>query len=264
MIKIEFKELRDDYAEFTVEGVRPYFVNALRRVLISEVPKLAIDGITIYDNTTALFDEIIAHRIGLVPIPTYLEQFKFRNECVCNGDGCPNCTVRYTLSKEGPGTVYSGDLTPESPSFVVADPEIPIVELEKGQRLILEAEAVLGTGKQHAKWQPVVACGYGYYPSILIDGKEADDKTLQKTFPKECFLDKRKSAVENAEKYISTNNVTETQDDRPVSIKRHDDKFAFRFETDGSMKASDVVKHACDIVFARYEEFNKAAKKLLK
>ena len=69
-MKIEIRELTDTYCKLVVEGVNPYFVNALRRTLLAEVPKLAIDKVTFYDNTSALFDEILAHRLAMLPIPT--------------------------------------------------------------------------------------------------------------------------------------------------------------------------------------------------
>ena len=69
-MKIEIKHLSDRECRLVIDGVHPYFVNALRRTLLSEVPKLAIHKVTFYDNTSALFDEIISHRIGLLPVPT--------------------------------------------------------------------------------------------------------------------------------------------------------------------------------------------------
>lgn len=94
----------------------------------------------------------------MIPLPTHLDLLSFRDECTCNGAGCPSCVVHYTLSKEGECVVYSGDLRPEDPMWAVVDKNIPIVKLMKDQRLILEAAAELGTGRTHAKWQ--VACGW--------------------------------------------------------------------------------------------------------
>ena len=98
-MKIEIKELKQKKAALKIEDTQPYFVNSIRRVMLAELPKLAVENVVIYDNTSALFDEIVSHRLGLVPIPTDLSLLSFKNECVCKGKGCPNCTVRYTLSK---------------------------------------------------------------------------------------------------------------------------------------------------------------------
>ena len=154
-MKVIVDELKPKKAVIKIEDTKPYFVNSIRKIMLSELPKLAVHDVVIYDNTSPLFDEIIAHRLGLIPIPTDLSLLSFRNECVCKGKGCPNCTVRYTLSKEGEGIVFSGDLQPEEKSWSITEDKIPIVELYNDQRLILEVEAILGRGKDHAKWQPV-------------------------------------------------------------------------------------------------------------
>ena len=104
-----FSRLDDSVARFTIHGATPAFANALRRSMIGEVPTLAIEDIRIYDNTSVLFDEILAHRLGMIPIKTDLSQYAPRAECSCGGVGCPGCTVTFTLSAEGPKMVTSGD-----------------------------------------------------------------------------------------------------------------------------------------------------------
>ena len=76
-----FSRLDDTVARFTISGATPAFANALRRSMIGEVPTLAIEDVRIYDNTSVLFDEILAHRLGLVPIKTDLSQFVPRSKC---------------------------------------------------------------------------------------------------------------------------------------------------------------------------------------
>ncbi|MFA7304420.1 MAG: DNA-directed RNA polymerase subunit D, partial [Methanoregula sp.] len=71
-MEIEFASLDDNLARFTLSGARPGFANAFRRAMIGEVPTLAIEDVRIYDNTSALFDEMLAHRLGLIPIKTDL------------------------------------------------------------------------------------------------------------------------------------------------------------------------------------------------
>ena len=102
---IEIREMRENYARFVISGASPQLVNGLRRVLISDLPKMAIHNVEFhlgpimgedgkeFESVTPLFDEMIAHRLGLVPLPTYLDEFNFRAECTCKGEGCPSCTV---------------------------------------------------------------------------------------------------------------------------------------------------------------------------
>jgi len=90
------------------------------------------------------------------------------------------------LSKEGEGVVYSGDLQPENESWALKEDKIPIVELSKDQRIILEVEANLGMGKDHAKWQAVQAPGYRLEATIEADKKRMDEvKEFIKQLPKD-------------------------------------------------------------------------------
>ncbi len=261
-MKVEVKELKPKKAIIKVEDTKPYFVNALRRVMLSELPKLAVNDVVIYDNTSALFDEIIAHRLGLVPIPTDLSLLTFRDECVCKGKGCPNCTVRYTLSKEGEGSVLSGDLQPAEKSWAIKEDKIPIVELYGDQRLILEIEAVLGRGRDHAKWQSVQAPGYRMETIIEFDKKRLDDvKEFVNKLPKDLVsikgnkLDlKDVTKLSIIEFYIDKENIDF------ITIKRDPTKFTFSFETDGSFNAKDAIVESANILQKKYEEFGKLLK----
>src|SRR2546427_8815026 len=156
-----------------IEGGEPTFVNAIRRTLLSDVPKMAIEDVEFHlgpiraedgkenESVAPLFDEMTSHRLGLVPIPTDLQLFVPRATCpTCHGEGCPACTIIYSLNKRGPGVVTSGDLEPIGDSKLKPkDAKIPIVKLGDGQALLIYATAILGTGKEHAKWQ--VAPGVG-------------------------------------------------------------------------------------------------------
>nr|MDO8134980.1 DNA-directed RNA polymerase subunit D [Candidatus Njordarchaeum guaymaensis] len=146
--------------KFILKGVRASLANALRRIMISEVPTLAIDDVIIVENTSPMYDEVLAHRLGLIPIKTNLEMFSKPSECECKGSGCPKCQVVLTLDKkavDGPMTVYSGDLKSQVPQVEPSTPRIPIVKLSRGQRVVLEAYARLGTGNEHIRWQAAIA-----------------------------------------------------------------------------------------------------------
>jgi DNA-directed RNA polymerase subunit D len=167
-MEIEFASLDDSLARFTLSGASAAFANAFRRAMIGEVPTLAIEDIRIYDNTSALFDEMLAHRVGLIPLKTDLSSYSTQENCSCGGAGCPGCTSTYTLSVEGPRTVMSSDLIPQDPKAAPVFDNIPIVKLTKGQKLVIEAKAILNTGRSHAKWQPTLVCGYKNHPVVSI------------------------------------------------------------------------------------------------
>lgn len=261
---VKSMEFKGNKAEVRLEDTDLYFVNSLRRVMLAELPKLAIDDVIIYDNTSPLFDEIIAHRLSLIPIPTDLELLTYRSQCKCEGKGCPSCTVRYTLSKEGAGVVYSGDLQPEHPSFAVKETRIPIVELSKDQRVILEVEAVLGKGREHAKWQPVIAPRYSMEPVIEMDKKHL---TEAKAFLSELpaglvevkgttVVLKDRSRLPELEQYL------ERDKEGSVTLRRDPTRIMFTFETDGSLSPKDALKESVAILLRKYEEFATRLKKL--
>jgi DNA-directed RNA polymerase subunit D len=275
-IKIDIQHLEDRECRLIIEGVHPYFVNALRRTLLSEVPKLAIHKVTFYDNTSALFDEVVAHRIGLLPVPTDPSTLNLVGQV--DAEGNPTYMVRYTLTKEGPCTVYSGDMEPESPDFAIADPKVPIVELLEGQRLILEAEAILGIGTTHAKWQVCSAVGYKYFPSVTIDnGKiaaELREFAVQRTPAGILGLEDGKLVVlqpeevnraDDVERYLVPSGANKGKTLREVGgfrVDYDDRRFIFRFETDGSLKAEDAMLKAVEILKERFKAFQEAVQEL--
>jgi len=263
-MKVKTIELKGNKGVLKVEGTDVYFVNALRRVMLSELPKLAIDDVIIYDNTSPLFDEIIAHRLGLIPIPTDLRLVTFRNECKCKGKGCPSCTVRYTLSKEEEGMVYSGDLQPEHKSFAIKEDKIPIVELSKDQRIILEVEAVLGVAGDHAKWQTVLAPTYKMDVSLDFDKKRMEEvNDFIKELPKDLVEMKgNKLELKDATMLPVLESYIDKAKADFITINRDQHTLTFSFETDGALSAKDALKESVDILAKKYDEFGKLLQKL--
>lgn len=168
----------DGVLRFMLEKATPAFANALRRTMIAEVPTMAIDDVIIIENTSVVFDEFLAHRLGLIPLTTDLEAYVPPEECDCRSElGCNRCRASFTLEVEALDrntTVYSGDLKPENPAIRPVNDRIPIVKLAPTQKLRLEAYARLGRGREHAKWQPVSACTYKFLPRISINLSRCD------------------------------------------------------------------------------------------
>jgi len=182
-------------------------VNSIRRALIADVPKLAItrvdfaQGINqdnstgeIHESVNTLPDEVIAHRLAMIPIPTHPEEgIVFPEDCenckdmVEKDKGCPSCQILYSLKVQGHPKdsdeelkyVYASDLT------VISDPmfglmeehqRIPITLLSKGQYLQFYAFATLGRGRDHAKWSPVAAVAFRPQMKAILNkpGKKAN------------------------------------------------------------------------------------------
>src|SRR2546430_5789222 len=154
-----------DTIRFVLSDVSPAFANALRRIILAEVPVMAIDDVMILENSSVMYDEILAHRLGLIPVttdPTY----NLPEECTCKSElGCSKCRASLSLEIEASDpveVVYTSHLKPENPEVGPVSDKIPIVKLAQGQRVKLEAFARLGKGRTHAKWQPVSAATYSY------------------------------------------------------------------------------------------------------
>ncbi|RLI35275.1 DNA-directed RNA polymerase subunit D, partial [Candidatus Bathyarchaeota archaeon] len=109
----------ENFIRFIVEGISPAMANALRRIMLAEVPTMAIDEVVILENSSVLHDEILALRLGLIPLKTDLEAYNLPEECSCKSEfGCNLCRTTLTLNVEAGDevkTVYSGDLIPEDP-----------------------------------------------------------------------------------------------------------------------------------------------------
>ncbi len=272
-MKVDVLKLEDRYAELTLEDVDPNFANALRRTLVADIPKMAIEDVEFHlgpirgeegeesESVTPLFDEVIAHRLGLIPIPTDLELFTFRDQCKdCASEGCPNCTIMYSLNKKGPCTVYSGDLEPVGDSSLkVVDEKIPIVKLGGGQAMLVYATAILGTGKDHAKWQVAQGVGYKYFPVIEVDGDKCDFcGVCAEVCPRDVFsVKKKKVEVKSPLDCNFCMTCVEECPKKCVSVEGDPTKIHFHFETDGSLKAADALRFALDSLAEKFESLGK-------
>lgn len=155
MIALKILEQSDKKLTFTID-TDVGFANALRRVMMNEVPVLAVEQVIFEDNNSGLFDEVVAHRLGLLPLAFDQKSMGKKSECKCGGKGCSRCEVRLTLEKQGPAMVLSDDLVCDG---VVPEKGVPIVELLDNQRIKLEAVAQLGVGTDHTKFQSAIV-GY--------------------------------------------------------------------------------------------------------
>jgi len=262
-MKMRVVDKTDVTARLIIEGVDVPFMNALRRIMLTEVPSMAIDEIVVLENSSILHDEILAHRLGFVPLKTDLDSYNLPEECPCKSEfGCNLCRVTLTLDVEATDsvkTVYSSDLIPNNPDIAPVSDKIPIVKLAPTQRIRLEAYARLGKGKEHAKWQPVSVCAYKYFPKVKINEKLCDacGKCVE-VCPKRVLI--------NVGKKVKIRNITECtlcQDcvdacpKGPTTIEVSWDKNAFIFDTEsnGGLPVERILFEALKIVDGKVENF---------
>ena len=267
-MKIDVTEMTPTKAQFVITDTNPSFANALRRVIVADVPKMAIDNVefhlgpimdekgTAFESVSPMFDEIVAHRLSMIPVPTDLDVLNFRAKCSCKGEGCPNCTIMYSLNKKGPCTVYSGDLEPIGDTKLrIKEDLIPIVKLADDQALLIYATAELGTGKQHAKWQAAIGAGYRYFAKIEIEHSKCDlGGSCIKVCPKGVLAkEDRKIVAKRPEKCNLCNSCVEVCDAGVIKVTPDPTKILFRFETDGSLPAKEVLIRGLKALEERYE-----------
>jgi DNA-directed RNA polymerase II subunit RPB3 len=208
--KVEVLHLSSQEIKFVLSDTDTSMANAVRRIMIAEVPTLAIDLVEFHENSSVLNDEYLAHRLGLIPLRYSLDgirgvdcqdAFLSHRDCVCY-DRCPRCSVEFELDvhyaptedEDGgalaPLTVTSKDLVSNNEAVQPAhfleteqdgaqDDGIAIVKLGPNQRLKLKAVARLGISKEHAKWCPVAVATYRFWPVIEINDQQMSTLTME-------------------------------------------------------------------------------------
>jgi len=174
-ILVDVLERTDERVVIKFNNISRQYINAIRRIAISEVPTLAVDDVVILENSSVMHDEAVAHRLGLIPLRTELHRFVMPQECDCQSTlGCTKCRVLLVLDSEAmekTKIVTSGELLSEDELVKPVSKDIPIVVLAPSQKLKFEAYARLGVGKDHAKWQPTSA-------AVVKDGADDNEAIL--------------------------------------------------------------------------------------
>ena len=248
MTDIQILDYLDTNGKFLIKGVSAAFINAVRRVAMSEVPKLAVDYIRIYDNSSSLYNETLASRIGLIPLKAEDQEFfKMPDECECGGEGCGSCQTVLSLSAEGPKIVYSSDLVASDPSIKPAYPDIPIVKLYEDQRVVCEAVAKLGIGKNHAKWQATTICAYRNLAKIdIIDCDLCGD--CIKECPKGLLSINKELRIKNILDCNICRLCERACSIDAIRVGLEKDQYIFSIESDGSINVKDIVNTAVDVI----------------
>jgi DNA-directed RNA polymerase subunit D len=259
-MELEIIEQHENRMKFVLSEITPTFANTLRRLIMSEVPTMAIDEVIVIENTTPLYDEIIAHRLGLIPLKTDLENYVLPMECTCGGQGCTSCEVSLTLEKAGEKDieiVYSNDLMSQDPKIVPVYPNIPVLKMAKNQKIFLEAIARLGRGLDHAKWQPISTISYKYYPVVEFDEKKC-------TYCQDCVeicprdiikIENGKIFSENVINCSLCNQCVEICETDAVSVSTTGRDFIFTVESTGALSIKEILINALDILNKKGKEF---------
>ena len=253
MTSIEIISTGKEEATFFLRGVDAAFANSIRRTIMEDVPTIAIEDVEFRKNSSVLYDEMAAHRMGLIPLTTDLQSYNLPANCKCEKQGCASCQVKLTLKAEGPCTVYASDLKSNDPKVKPVYPEMPIVKLLKGQKLEVEAIAVLGTGKEHSKWAP----GHVYYRRrpVFIPGDVKDPEETIKSYPSGVLEMKHGKLTAN-ETLLLKYDLAGPVGSGTARID-HSDEFVFYTESFGQLSCREMLEKASEAFELKLAEFQK-------
>lgn len=284
MVKIKILKETEDKIQILLSKTDRSFANALRRSLISDTPKMAIDSVRfqlgtkeqdeeIWETTGPLPDEMVAQRLAMIPIPTVHDKFHFQDECPNCKDlveadrGCLECQMIYTcvvFGSEGGRWVTAGDmkyLGEESLEIPDEYKSIPITKLLKGQMIEFYATAIMGRGRDHTKWSPV--CGVSFHPrriATLNNKKKAkilwdmDLEITAKDFDKDGKLKDFDKVATLSDELNHVGDGTEASRDfsEAVTLEEVAGEFIMEFETDGSMDPKTAFLKAVEELAGRF------------
>lgn len=273
-LDIKISHLAGRSTNFDLINIDTSIANAFRRIMISEVPSVAAETVYIFNNTSVIQDEVLSHRIGLIPLnvdPDVLqwidpsvdekERFNDSNTIVMSLDvscsknphapeGATDPKVLYRNS-----SVYAKDLKFEpqgrqvqllkdSP-VVPCDPDILLAKLRPGQEISLRVHCILGVGADHAKFSPVATASYRLMP--VIDIKEPITGLQAKRF-QNCFLSGVIGIDENEQAYVadarkdtvSREVLRHEEFEGKVKLGRKRTHFIFNVESTGAMTPLEI------------------------
>ncbi|MGY8669809.1 MAG: hypothetical protein ACKVJ7_02030 [Candidatus Poseidoniales archaeon] len=272
-------------------------VNSLRRTILSDVPKMAITKVRIEQGTTidengktmesinVLPDEQLAHRLAMVPIPTFLDEFLFpeddpNNENLAEDQwGSPQSQIIYHCSVKGPEVdseeefkiVHASDLNVLGESKLQIRDEharIPLTLLTSGQYIEFYAYASLGRGRDHAKWAPAAAVGFeprklakldkARKAKVLYDldltlttGKSVDGKLFTKGV---CEDIDDVIALQRAMHQVGDGTGREGDFDNAIIFEEVPGEFILTFEGDGALDPVTIFNYAIKELASRFDK----------
>jgi len=256
-MEIKLLDKSEDRVKFYVKDIDFSFANLIRRSVMSEVPVMAIDEVTFHKNSSALYDEILAHRLGLLPLSTDLKSYNVKEKCKCEGKGCARCQLKLVLQAKGPCIVYAENIKSKDSKIKPVQANMPIVKLLKGQQLQFEAVASLGYGRDHAKYAPGLVF-YRQVADVKIKGNK-DREKLSKICPQNILvLAGSNLKVSEPLKCDMCLACTDASDD--VEIVPKENEFIFEIENWGQFDTEEMILAGLDSIKEKLKELNKLLK----
>lgn len=280
-----------DFCAFTLSKTTLAFANALRRVLLAEVPLMAIDEVMIFDNNGVMIHEMLSHRLGLLPLTSqFSSRFVTAPECTCL-KGCGKCQVLFELSftnnTNQTQLVTAAHLVNRSASDPVAleqneyvktvnpvlyekgnsnvNTDIVLTKLSPQQTIQLLCKARKGIGKTHAKWMASAPANMSHQPVITLN--KLSLSTLERTKQEEIInscptkvyaYNEAQSVmdIEDVSRCTLCNNCVEKatllgQSDA-ITVETDPTVYHFTIESTGAIPSVEILKMALDVLKAKF------------
>lgn len=253
-MKLSLLEQKENYLAFRIQDSPVSYVNTLRRLAITEVPVMAIETVQFGKNNSILYDEMIAHRLGLVPLTTDLQGYSMKEKHGEPGNPTTEVTLTLKVNKAKDGhIVTASELESNDPKIKPVFPGMPIVKLIEGQDLELTAIAELGLGKEHMKWSPCLAY-YRHYPHITITKQPKNTKAILERYP--GVFELKGDKLQPAAVYKLAD-IELDLDDGEAKIE-YDEDYIFIIESWGQLSPQAIVEYALHLYDQEMEAFIKA------
>ncbi|OQA31200.1 MAG: DNA-directed RNA polymerase subunit D [archaeon ADurb.Bin336] len=248
---MDIKKVYDekDVVKYLVKGTNYTFLNTLRRTIMTDVPCLAISEVQIYNNDSVTFDELLANRLGLLPIKTDVSSYK-------KGD-----KVKLVLEKIGPCVVTSKDIKCTDPKIDILDKKILITKLGKEESLKLEMTAVMETGSKNVRYQPAIV-SYNQISEINNDTVKDAKKIIEEMPKGSVELKAGKLFFTDPYNVVNQNQHLDILRKYRVSVNYSETDFILTIELTGQLTAKEVLDSALDSLNAKLGELEEAIKKL--
>lgn len=264
-MEISVLERNKNRLSLLLKNVPVIVANSIRRIMITDVPTMAIEHVFIYKNTSVMDDEILAHRLGLIPLKTNLNKYVPNDECTCGSElGCPKCSVTMYLEAKAENEikiVYSGEIRSEDEEIVPVDPNIPIVKLSPNQEISLEMRAIVNRGKIHAKWQPVSVAVVRGVPVFRVEESKCNScKSCEEFCPKKLIKCDDKPKIIDIYQCTTCKMCEKNCPTGAITIDIDESSSILTFESNGQLSPEEIFLRALDILVKKIEDFKETIK----